>query len=300
MGNKLKAHLAVLMANILYGASYTIAKEVMPQFIKPFGFIVIRVWCAMILFVITAQLFFKEKIDRKDYPRFILCAIFGVAMNQLLFFKGLSLTSPINSGLMMVTNPIFVLLMTGIFMNEIINPRRILGITCGIVGAVSLILLGNHSNLNSNSSSLGDLFVLINSLSYAIYLVMVKPLMKKYHPVTIMQMVFCFGALMVLPFGYSEFRSIDWSSFSSNIWAAVVFIIFGITFLAYLLNTLALKELSPAVVSIYIYLQPLLAAGFAILVGRDSLHLIHFIAASLIFLGVYLTTSGIAVKNRLN
>ncbi|MBK9318239.1 MAG: DMT family transporter [Bacteroidetes bacterium] len=295
MNKKVTAHLSVLFANIIYGANYSIAKEVMPSLIKPFGFIVIRVCTAAILFLLTYLLLFREKIERRDWPRLFACAVFGVAINQLLFFKGLSLTSPINSGLMMVTNPIFVLVLSFILLSEPITTRRVIGIACGISGASLLIIFGGHIT-SGVSNPLGDLYILINSLSYALYLVMVLPLMKKYHPVTIMQAVFLMGSVMVLPFGWGEFTEIQWHTFQTGDWMATVFVVVGTTFLAYLFNTLALRELSAGVVSVYIYLQPLLAAGFAILLGKDQPNVLHLMAAALIFSGVWLTTKSARVK----
>ncbi len=291
MSRNFKAHIAVLAANILYGANYSIAKLVMPKFIQPMGFIVIRVWVAAILFVLTTKLFITEKIAKTDRLRLFFCALFGVTINQLLFFKGLSLTSPIDSGLMMVTNPIFVMILSALFLSEIINAKRIVGIICGLSGAVLLILFGHKYSNTGTSSLLGDLYILINSLSFAIYIVLVKPLMKKYHPLTIMQVVFCIGAILVLPFGWKQFTEIEWNTFSQTTWMATIFVVIGTTFLAYLFNTLALRELSAGTVSVYIYLQPLLAAGFAMLLGKDSPNSIHLIAAVLIFFGVYLTIS---------
>jgi drug/metabolite transporter (DMT)-like permease len=288
MSRQLRAHLSVLLANLIYGANYSIAKGVMPEFIKPFGFIIIRVWVAAMLFVISAQLLFREKIKRSDWPLFIGCAVFGVAINQLLFFKGLSLTSPINSGLIMVTNPIFVLIGSAMVAREKITLLKVLGILCGLSGAVLLILYGQRFS-SSASDTLGDICILFNSLSYAVYLVMVRPLMQRYHPVTIMQVVFLIGSLLVLPFGLEEFNEIRWQTFGLSTWLATAFVVIGTTFLAYLFNTLALRELSANMVSVYIYLQPLLAAGFAMLLGKDTPNVLHLISAALIFNGIWLT-----------
>ena len=292
MSKNLKAHLAVLIANIIYGANYSIAKQVMPSYIKPFGFILIRVLIAGSLFWICERLFVKEKVAKQDYKKLFLCALFGVAINQLLFFKGLSLTSPINSGLMMISNPIFVLLLAAIIIKERIAWIRIAGIALGIAGCVILILFSSKVN-NANSSTLGDFYVLVNSFSFALYLVLVKPLMKIYHPITIMKWVFLFGSVLVIPFGYAELREINWASFTPVIWWCAGFVVLGTTFFAYLFNTIGLKELSPSQVSIYIYLQPLLAALFAILLGKDVPNYLHFISAILIFSGVYLTSKPI-------
>lgn len=291
MNRNIPAHLAVLVANIIYGANYSIAKLVMPAFIQPFGFIVIRVGVSAVLFLVAARMLYRERIRREDMGRILLCALTGVAVNQLLFFKGLSLTGPINAGLMMVTNPIFVLLLTAWFLRERIGWKKIAGVVCGLSGAVLLIRFGPMTG-NNLGDPLGDLFILLNSLSYAIYLVMVLPLMHRYHPVTVMHVVFAFGLLMVLPFGWGEFVSISWSTFTPEVWWATAFVVVGTTFLAYLFNTLALKRLSPNVVSVYIYLQPLLAVGFAILLGKDTPNLLHLISAVLIFTGVWLTSIG--------
>ncbi len=290
MNRNLPAHLAVLTANIIYGANYSIAKLVMPAFIQPFGFIVIRVGVSAVLFFTVAKLFYRERIRKEDFGRILLCALTGVAVNQLLFFKGLSLTGPINAGLMMVTNPIFVLLLTAWYFRERISWKRIAGVACGLTGAVLLIRFGPMTG-NNLGDPLGDLYILLNSLSYAIYLVMVLPLMQRYHPLTVMHTVFALGLLMVLPFGWGEFSSISWSSFTPEAWWATLFVVVGTTFLAYLFNTLALRSLSPNVVSVYIYLQPLLAVGFAILLGKDSPNLLHLVSAVLIFFGVWLTTT---------
>jgi drug/metabolite transporter (DMT)-like permease len=278
-----------LCANLIYGANYSIAKMVMPGFIPPFGFIVIRVTVSAVLFALVAVSLRRERIERADLFRLFLCAVFGVAVNQLLFFKGLSLTSPINSGLIMVTNPIFVLLLSTWYLREQISLRKIVGVLFGLSGAALLIRFG-HLAAAGSGDPVGDLCILVNSFSYAIYLVMVIPLMRKYHPLTIMAVVFAFGSVLVLPFGWSEFNSIEWTRFTTEIWWATAFVVFGTTFFAYLFNTLALQELSPGIVSVYIYLQPLLAVAFSILLGKDSPHLLHLICGILIMAGLRLTT----------
>lgn len=287
----LPAHLSVLTANLFYGANYTIAKNVMPELIKPFGFIVIRV-------VITAILFFgidafrkPKKIDRSDYFRIFLCAFFGVAVNQLLFFKGLNLTTPINAALMMTTNPIMVLIAAGIIVKEKITIKKIAGIIIGISGAGFLLLYGNQVLLNSDSVA-GDFLVLINSLSFGVFLIIVKPLMQKYDTLLVMKWIFLIGSFMVIPFGFKESMEVQWSNFDITAWLSVAYVIIGVTTFAYLLNTYALKKLSSSSVSVYIYLQPLFAALFATMLGRDSLNYLHLVAAFLIFAGVYLVSSG--------
>ena len=263
----------------------------MPEYIRPFGFIILRVWTSAFLFFMMWRFLSFEKIEKQDRLRLFFCAVFGVTVNQLFFFKGLSLTGPVNAGLIMVTNPIFVLVLGILFTGELFTWRKVLGVISGLAGALLLIIYSGK-DIHSGNSATGYLFILLNSLSYAVYLVMVKPLMKKYHPYTIMATVFGIGALLVLPFGWNELIMIRWETFTPAVIAATAFVIIATTFFAYLFNTLGLAVLSPSVVSIYIYLQPLLAAGFAMLLSSQFPGLIHLVSGILVFTGVYLSTTG--------
>jgi drug/metabolite transporter (DMT)-like permease len=284
------AHLALVAVNLIYGANYSIAKEVMPVHVKPFAFVLMRVGGALILFWIVSSLFIREKVDRKDFPRLALLALFGVACNQLLFLKGLSITTPINASIIMISNPIVVLLIAAAVLRERISVPRLLGISCGIFGAMLLLLFNKSFSFGSETMS-GDIMILINSISWALYLVLVKPLMQKYNTFTIVKWVFLFGFLYVLPFGYEEFKTVEWSAFTPKIWYDVLFVVIATTFFAYVLNTYALRALSPSIVSIYIYLQPFLATLFAVFLYRnDTLDLRKITAAVFIIFGVYLVS----------
>ena len=289
MSEKIKTHLCLFLANLIYALSFTIAKDVVPNYIQPFGAIFIRVTTALVLFVLFQLLFIREKIKGADIPLLILCGLFGVAVNQLLFFKGLSMTTPINAALMMTTTPILVLLLSGFFHDEKITWLKVVGVTCGAIGAILVILSGGGITKGSAQLS-GDILVLMNATSYAIYLVIVKPLMKKYHPVTVIMWVFFFGWFFVIPVGWHEFVSINWNQFTDRIWAELSFIVIFTTFFAYLLNTLAMKTAAPSVVGIYIYLQPALATIIALLLNRDQYPVIKIIATVLVFAGVYMVS----------
>ncbi len=258
----------------------------MPEFIKPFGFIVIRVIPAAMLFFLASLLLPREHIHKKDKKIIIYCALFGVAINQLLFFKGLSLTSPINGALIMTTNPVLVLLMAALILKEKINWVKILGICSGITGALLLILMGKNFNLEGGNT-LGDSYILLNSLSFAIFIIMVKPLMLKYHPITVMKWVFFFGSLMVLPFGYQELMMVPWKVLTFHHWLCILFVVVGVTFIAYLMNVFALRQLSPSVVSSYIYFQPVFATLISMITGHGNPGVLHLLSALLIFGGVY-------------
>lgn len=289
ISKSLKAHLALFGANLIYGINYTVAKDVMPQHLLPSGFVVLRVIGASFLFWALGSMYSNEKIEKGDWLRLVLCAVFGVAVNQLFFFEGLSRTTPINAGILMVVTPILVLVISNIILREKITFLKIAGIATGISGALFLLLAKGKGSFG-NDTFLGDTFIFLNAASYAIYLVIVKPLMFKYHPVTVMKWVFLLGLLMVLPFGFNEFSAITWNNIPSFIYYEIIYVIVFTTFLAYLLNTYGLHHMNPSVVSIYIYLQPLLAAFIAVILGKDAIDFTKVISAVLIFTGVYLVS----------
>ncbi|MBL4594089.1 MAG: DMT family transporter [Flavobacteriales bacterium] len=296
MNSNYKAHLALLIANIIYGINYTIAKDVMPEYISPFGFIFCRVIGALFLFWLVFS-FSYEKVAKKDLLLLAVCGFFGVAANQLMFFHGLNLTTPINAGIIMTSNPIFVLIASAIILKNKITVLKIGGIFIAITGALLLLLFKNDFSFGSETIS-GDVFIFLNALSYGTYLVLAVPLMQKYKPITVITWVFTFGFIYVFPFGIEQFTQIEWSSFNSTIWWEFAFVIIGTTFFAYLLNIYGLKNLTPSTVSTYIYLQPLLATIFAIWAGKDSLDWIKIVAAMLIFTGVYFVSKTKSLKNQ--
>ena len=293
------AHIALIFANLIYAINFTLAKDIMPEYIMPSGFILLRVSSAVFLFSIVYFLFIREKIKKKDLVRLAVCGLFGVAVNQLFFFEGLNLTSPINASIIMTTNPIIVLVISFIFLKDKITGYKLFGVLLGIFGAWNLILNSNNMSFSSGSG-LGDIFVLINATSYGLYLVLVKPLMSKYNPITILFIVFSFGLIFVFPFGYNELSLVDWTEIPNNIWFEIGFVVLFTTFFAYLLNAFALKNVSPNTVSIYIYLQPVLASFFAIYWGSDELKQDKIIAALLIFAGVYLVSKESEKRSKLS
>ena len=290
MSSETKAHIALFFAALFYGANYSIAKIVMDDdYIQPLGFILIRVGSALIFFRIFHALFIKERVDRKDLPLFFLCGIFGVAINQMFFFVGLDYTTPINASLIMTTTPILVLLISSFVIDDRFTFQKFWGIALGATGAIVLIAYGKELSFKQEQLR-GDLIVLINATSYAFYLVLAKRLMVKYHPITVIKWIFTFGIIFVFPFGIHDFMDIKWSSFSTIIWLSVMYVVVFTTFGTYLLNSYALQYVNPSVVSIYIYLQPVMATLVALALTKDQLNAVKIIAGLLIFAGVFLVS----------
>ncbi|MFT3794393.1 DMT family transporter [Flavobacterium sp.] len=289
MGKRNLALLAATCVSIIYGVTFTVAKDVMPEYVGAFGFILMRVGGSALLFWLSWLVVPKEKIDRADFPRIIAAALFGVALNMLTFFKGLSLTSPISAAVIMVTTPIIVLVLSAIIIKEKMRKRKVFGIVLGLVGTAFLILYGKSVGSATNAG-LGNLLVFVNAVSYGFYLILVKKLMEKYNAFTFVKWIYTFGFLMVLPFGWNEFHAIDWALMPTDIYLKAAFVVVISTFLTYLLNLISMKELSPSTVAVFIYLQPLFATIFAIGLGKDELSWVKIISAALIFIGVYLVT----------
>jgi drug/metabolite transporter (DMT)-like permease len=283
------ALLAATLVSIIYGVTFTIAKDVMPKFVAPFGFITMRVGGSVILFWLISFFGPKEKIAKEDFPRIIAAAVFGVALNMLTFFKGLSYTSPIMGAVLMVTTPMIVLVLSAFIMKERMKKRKVFGLLLGLAGTITLILYGK-SVVNAPNATLGNLLVFINAVSYGFYLILVKKLMDKYNAFTFVKWIYTFGFIMVLPFGWNEFHAIEWTTIPLDILWKIGFVVVFSTFLTYLLNLVSMRELKPTTVAVFIYLQPLFATVFAVGLGKDELSLIKLLSAVLIFTGVYLVT----------
>lgn len=295
--NRLFALFAAFMVQVIYGLTFTFANDVIDDgYIKPYGFILLRIIGATILFWILSLFTPTEKIDRKDYFKFFIASIFGIALNMLTFFKGFEFTTPIHASVIMTVVPIVVLVLSAVFLKERITHLKFMGILLGFSGAIVLSIYGRSTQAGDNIL-LGNTLVFINAVSYSIYLILIKKITDKYHPFTFIRWLFLFGLIMVTPFGYGELSEVVWTSFPPYIIFSVAFVILGATFATYLLNPLALRQLKASTVSTFLYIQPVIAGIFAIIMGSDTINGIKLIAALLIFIGVYLVTKKPALKS---
>jgi drug/metabolite transporter (DMT)-like permease len=288
---KTKAHLAVLGANLIFGINFSVVKYITPTLIKPFGLNVIRV-------IVTTALFWlmlwwekpEKKIQKKDLPLFLLCGLTGVAINQLLFIKGLSMTYSTHGALLMLSTPIVITIVAFFFLKEMLSVGRIAGLLLGIGGAAVLILAKEKSGSGSNVL-LGDLFIITNAISYSFYFVLVKPLILKYTPLQVITWVFTMGSLFIIPVGWQEFVIIPWATFTIMNFAAIAFVVLGATFLAYLFNIYGLHHLNASATGAYIYLQPIFATAVAMIFLDEPFTWLKGISAIMIFAGVYLVNN---------
>lgn len=290
LSKRILAFIAAFMVQVFYGVTFTFANDVIDGgYIKPYGFILLRLIGASILFWVFSFLAPKEKIAKRDFLIFVIAAFFGVALNMLTFFKGLAYTTPIHASVIMVVVPILVLILSAFILKEKVTSIKIGGVVLGLSGALVLTLYGKSTQASDNVL-LGNFLVFINAVSYSIYIIIIKRLTDRYHPYTFIKWLFLIGVFMVLPFGFSELKTVEWTSFNPYISFSVIFTIVATTFGTYILNPLALRELRASTVSTFLYLQPVIAGVFAIIMGSDTLNNVKLIAAVLIFIGVYLVS----------
>jgi drug/metabolite transporter (DMT)-like permease len=262
----------------------------MPTYVKPFGFIFLRLFGATLLFWGISFFGPKEKLERLDWGRLLVCAFFGMGINMLSFFKGLDLSTPINSAVLITITPILVVILSALFIKENISLQRGIGVFMGLIGALALILFGAEIRQDASNIPLGNLLFIVNATSYGLYLILVKKLLEKYHPFTLMKWMFGIGLIITLPITYSEFTEIQWGQLPGEALGAIAFVIIGTTFLTYLFNVFALTQLKASTVGVFMYLQPLIGIIFAIITGKDHLTLIKFTAIILVLIGVYLVS----------
>jgi drug/metabolite transporter (DMT)-like permease len=293
-----KGHIALFVAQVIYALNYSVAKGLMPQFMAPMSIVFYRIIGATLLFWLLASVVKLQKVERKDLIKMSWLALFGVVINQAFFICGLNLTTPINSSIIMISNPVLVFLFSLILFKERIGGIQVSGLVLAIAGA--LMLLGFHGDFEFGSRTIsGDVMTLINSTSWAIFIVSAKPIMVKYNTVTAMSWLFLFGSVYMLPVGMIAGVQTDFSAFTPQAWFALLFIVVATTFFAYLLNLYGLQMLSANTVSAYIYLQPFLASVFAILFGEDTMTPTKIFSGILIISGLYLVNRK-NIRNRLN
>ena len=291
MQKKILPLLAATIATTIYGINHTVAKMVMPIYIGSLGLVFLRVLGATIIFW-TISLFFKTKpIEKKDRLTILKCGLFGMSINIAAFIAGLDYSTPVNSSILIIISPIFVVILSFFIFKNKINFIKILGIILGFIGAMILILTADSNSSIGRNIPLGNFLFIVNSISYAYYLIIVKPMAEKYDLITLFKWLFLIGLIFNFPLGINQFLNVDWASLP--LWEAVlpmVFVVVGTTCMTYFLNGYALSKITSTEVAVFMYLQPIIGILFAIFTKSDTINLIMFIASVLIFTGVYLTS----------
>ena len=290
MNKRILALIAAIVATSIFGFNHTIAKELMPNVLSPNALLYSRVLGAAICFWFVSLFTKREKVEIKDFKLIIICAIFGMGLNMITALNGLYNSTPINSSIITTLAPIFIFLISVILLKEKISKRKYAGVFIGFIGTLTLILLNEKSLENAPNINLGNFYLFINSISYALYFVLVKPLTEKYNMITIMKWLFLFSIFINMPFGLVEFMQVEWVEINNTSFIKIFYVVFCTTFLVYLLNLYALKNLKATTVGMFIYLQPVIGILFAIYRGADKLTIPDISSVLLVFAGVYLVS----------
>ena len=254
---KLKGHILILITNILFAVNMPISKYLLPAHVPPEGLTIMRMAFACVMFWIVSLFTVKEKVPLKDLGMLFVCALCGVGINQGLFIVGLNRSSPVDASIIATAVPIFVLLLAAIILKEPITRKKSFGVFMGVSGGLLLVFSSTHAT-DSISSLDGDMMMIVSGLMYAIYLVLSKPLSLRYSSVTMMKWMFLFTTLTLVPFTFRHV--LDAPAFHREVWdftelGAIFYVLFGATFLPYLLIPMSLKRIRPTTVSMYNYVR---------------------------------------------
>ncbi|RYZ20648.1 MAG: DMT family transporter [Chitinophagaceae bacterium] len=284
------AHIAVLGTNVFFAANFSLVKMIAPRLVAPFGLNVYRVGCSLVLFWLL-WLLAREKRGprREDIGRIIACGLTGVAINQMLFIRGLTLTTSIHAALLMLTTPLLITVFALLVLREKLTKTQLPGLLLGVAGAAWLITGGAQSK-SAPDPLLGDALILVNAISYSFYFILVKPLMTRYSPLEVVRWVFTAGFVFMLPFGWKQAAEVPFGLFTAADWAALAAVVLTGTFLAYCFNAYGIRHLGAGTAGAYIYTQPVFAVLIATLILNEHFTAEKGLAAALIFAGVFLAT----------
>ncbi|MDD2191414.1 MAG: DMT family transporter [Bacteroidales bacterium] len=286
-----KGHIAILVVNIIFGLNIPIAKEVLSNgAIAPLALTYFRVVGAALVFWFASMFVKSEKLTKKDFFILFLGSIFAISLNQTSFIVGLQTTTPIDASLIITLTPIITMLISAAYLKEPITTKKLIGVLVGLSGALILIVNSEAFKVGGSGSWTGNMLCLLSSTSYAAYLVFFRDFIKTKHPITIMKWMFLFSMVILAPITLPTALETDVSRITPIIYSQIFYVVVMSTFLTYLLIPIGQKNLRPTTLTMYNYLQPIIAAVVAIVMVQDKFGLDKILSAVLVFLGVYIVT----------
>src|SRR5574344_1305758 len=286
--SKISAHLYMLMACIFWGLLSPLSKDAMCHGIDSINLVSFRVLGTCLIFWIASCFVKKEPVPVKDKVLFAGAAVLGLLLNQCLFMVGLQLTSPANASIETTTTPIITMLLSFLILKESVTWRKILGISVGCIGAVILIMTSVKSGDGKVGNIWGDLIVISSQTFYALFLILFTNFTKKYSIFTVNKWLFLSGTILIWPFTCWHVCHTDFTAITTMAWLETGYVIIFGTFLGYLIIMKALKILSPTIVSIYNYVQPIVAVVVSVLMGIGIFKWSQGLAILFVFSGVWL------------
>ena len=249
----------------------------------------LRATGATILFWLVSLFMPKEKVDPKDLPKIFVASMLGLYLTQISFLKAVTMTTSIDLSIANTSTPILTMIVATIVLKEPITGKKIGGILVSLAGV--LILVFNSVGLGGGASEtkpMGIVLTIVNALTFALYLGIFRPLISKYNVVTFMKWMFLFSMLVALPFNARHFFQLPFGQMESKVLWQVAYVVFFATFVAYFLIPVGQKRLRPTLVSMYNYVQPIIATLISILIGLDHITWKKLLAMVLVFAGVWI------------
>jgi drug/metabolite transporter (DMT)-like permease len=286
---KIAGHIALLSANIIFGLNNPISRTLMPEILSPYTLTFFRLSGGMILFWVISLFVKNEKVPAKDILLLFFASFFALTLNQLPFFVGLSMTSSIDASIVVTTLPIVTMILAAIIIKEPITLMKAMGVLVGASGAL-LLVFSSQTPKAGGSNFWGNIIVFGAATSFAVYLTVFKNLVMRYSPVTIMKWMFLFGTIVCLPFCYKPLIQTDFTLLSSGTFWRIGYMILFATFLGYLLIPIGQNVLRPTTLSMYNYVQPIVASIAAVFIGIDTFGIVQALSGVLVFSGVYIVT----------
>ncbi|MDR1331439.1 MAG: DMT family transporter [Tannerella sp.] len=289
---KLQGHVIILVVNVLFAINISVSKSLIPAQLAPEALTLLRILFATAMFWLSSLFARREKVPLRDLSLLFLCACTGIAFNQSLFMAGLNMTSPVDTSIIATAGPIYVMLLAALILKEPITKQKVAGVMLGVAGGALVIIASTRTDDRSSSLG-GDMLIVGSNLLYSVYVVISRPLSRRYSAITIMKWMFLFSAVMLTPFMYRHVQAAPvfrTGAADCEALARIAFVLIGGTFVPYLLIPMSLKRLRPTTVSMYNYIQPIVASLLAVMAGQGSFTLDKLVATLLVFTGVYLVT----------
>ena len=286
----LRAHLSMFTAELFWGLMSPLGKDAMTHGIDGIDMVSFRVLGAALLFW-TASLFTtKVHVPKRDIMFFAGAAVLGIVTNQCLFTIGLSITSPINAIIVTTSMPIFAMILSFFILKEPVTWKKAGGVLMGCMGAVILILTSASAANAKVGNIWGDMMCLLAQLSFALYLALFNPLIRRYDVITVNKWMFLWASILIIPFSSGHVMQIGWANVPVRTWMETGYVIIFGTFLSYLLSIVGQRTLRPTVVSVYNNVQPIVAVTISVLTGISIFTFPQGLAIILVFAGVWLVT----------
>lgn len=284
------AHLCMLAACAIWGLMAPLGKHAMAHGVEGIEMVTLRVAGGAACFWLLSLCRKPEPVRHKDMLLFFFAGLLGIVFNQCCYTIGLSITSPVNASIMTTTLPLVTMVLAAIFLREPVTGKKVIGIFLGAIGAFILINCSVRGGTDQSGNIVGDILCLCAQCCFAVYLTLFKHLIQRYSVVTCMKWMITYATIVILPFSYQRMAALPWADITARVWAETAFVVVGGTFLAYILMMQGQKTLRPTVVSMYNYVQPIVASAVSVAMGLGAFGLFQGVAVVLVFTGVWLVT----------